>query len=92
LAPYWEEAIHSLKGSPHVIDIRNIGLAGAVELKPRDDAPGTRAYDAFLGCFEEEVMVRQSGDTLALAPPLIVSEAQIDQLVETLRTILNRIA
>jgi beta-alanine--pyruvate transaminase len=92
MAPYWENALHSLKGSPHVIDIRNIGLAGAVELTPREDAPGARAYDAFLGCFEEGVMVRQSGDALALAPPLIITEAQIDQLVETLRTILNRIA
>ena len=91
IAPYWEEAIHSLKGSPHVIDIRNIGLVGAVELAPRDGATGARAYDAFLGCYEDGVLVRQTGDTLALAPPLIITEAQIDQLVGTLRTILNRI-
>ncbi len=91
-APCFQEALHSLKGSPHVTDIRNIGLAGAVELAPREDAPGTRAYDAFLACFEEGVLVRQTGDTLALAPPLIISEAQIDQLVEALRTTLDRIA
>ncbi len=92
LAPYWEQALHSLEGSPFVTDIRNIGLAGAVELAPRADAPGARAYDAFLGCYEEGVMVRQTGETLALAPPLIITESQIDRLVETLRTVLNRIA
>ena len=81
-----------MKGSPHVTDIRNIGLAGAVELAPREDAPGTRAYDAFLACFEEGLLVRQTGDTLALSPPLIISEAQIDQLVETLRKTLGRVA
>lgn len=91
-APYFQEALHSLKGSPHVTDIRNIGLAGAVELAPREDAPGTRAYDVFLACFEEGMLVRQTGDTVALSPPLIISEAQIDQLVETLRKTLGRVA
>ena len=92
LAPYWEQALHSLKGSPFVIDIRNIGLVGAVELAPRDDAPGTRAYDVFLGCYNDGVLLRQTGDILALAPPLIVTESQIDQIVETLRRVLTRIA
>lgn len=92
LAPYWEQAVHSLKGSPFVIDIRNIGLVGAVELEPREDAPGTRAYDVFLGCYNDGVLVRQTGDILALAPPLIINENQIDQIVETLRRVLTRIA
>ena len=92
LAPYWEQAVHSLKGSPFVIDIRNIGLVGAVELTPREDAPGARVYDVFLGCYNEGVLVRQTGDIIALAPPLIVTESQIDQIVETLRRVLTRIA
>ena len=92
LAPYWEQAVHSLKGSPFVIDIRNIGLVGAVELTPREDAPGARVYDVFLGCYNEGVLVRQTGDIVALAPPLIVTESQIDQIVETLRSVLSRIA
>ena len=78
LAPYWEDAVHSLKGRRHVIDLRNIGLVGAVELEPRQDAPGARAYDAFVACFESGLLVRQTGDTLALSPPLIIKKAQID--------------
>jgi len=92
LARVWEEAIHGLKGEPHVIDLRNLGLAGAVELAPRPDAPGQRAYDAFLDCYENGVLVRTTGDILALTPPLIINEAEIGRLVETIRTALRRIA
>jgi beta-alanine--pyruvate transaminase len=81
LAPKWEDAIHSLKGTRHVIDIRNIGMVGAVELEPRDGAPGARAFDVYMACYEQGLMVRQTGDTIALCPPLIVSEAQIDELI-----------
>jgi beta-alanine--pyruvate transaminase len=84
LAPKWEDAIHSLKGISNVIDIRNIGLMGAVELQSRDGAPGARAYDVFLKCFETGLMIRQAGESLAMSPPLIITEAQIDEIMEIL--------
>jgi beta-alanine--pyruvate transaminase len=84
LSPKWEDAVHSIRGAPHVIDIRNYGLIGAVELEPRAGKPGARAFDVFLKCFERGVLVRVTGDTVALSPPLIIEEAQIGQIVETL--------
>ena len=84
LAPKWEDAIHSLKGLPHVIDLRNIGLVGAVELEPRDGAPGARTFDVLMACYENGMMVRQTGDTIALCPPLIISESQIDEMITIL--------
>lgn len=83
LAPYWENALHSLRGLPHVIDIRNLGLVGGIELEPRDGAPGTRAFDVFVDCFNRGAMVRVTGDIIALSPPLIIEERQIDELVGT---------
>jgi beta-alanine--pyruvate transaminase len=87
----WESALHALRDLPHVIDLRNMGLIGAVELAPREGAPGRRAYEAFVHCFERGLLVRVTGDTIALSPPLIVSAAQIDEmfglLAETLRSI-----
>ncbi|HBK45508.1 MAG TPA: aspartate aminotransferase family protein [Xanthomonadaceae bacterium] len=89
LGEHWQQRIHALRGSPHVIDIRNFGLIGAIELRPRKDAPGARAYEVFERCFHEgNLLVRVTGDTIALSPPLIIEPAQIDQLFETLeRTI-----
>jgi beta-alanine--pyruvate transaminase len=84
LGPQWENAVHSLKGLPHVIDIRNFGLIGAVELEPRPGKPGARAFEVFLKCFERGVMVRQTGDTIAMSPPLIIEPAQMTQIVEVL--------
>ena len=89
MAPKLEEALHSLKGTKHVIDIRNFWLVGAVELAPRPGAPGSRTYEAWLKCFEKGVLVRQSGDILALAPSLIIEETHIAQIVETLRDVLQ---
>src|ERR1700735_2901218 len=83
LAPTWQEAVHSLRG-PALVDIRNFGLIGAVELEPRPGKPGTRGFDVFLKCFERGVLVRVTGDTIALSPPLILDEKQIAQIVETL--------
>ncbi|MDP8984242.1 MAG: aspartate aminotransferase family protein [Pseudomonadota bacterium] len=91
LAPRWEEAMHSLRGVPQVIDIRNYGLIGAVELEPRAGKPGARAFDVFLECFERGVLVRQTGDVIALSPPLIIEPAQIAQLVETLGAVIRDI-
>jgi len=85
MAPKLEDAIHSLRGSPHVIDIRNHGLVGAVEVAPRAGSPGARGYDIFLKCFDDGVLVRQTGDILALAPSLIVEESEIDRMVGSLR-------
>ncbi|MBJ6987254.1 aspartate aminotransferase family protein [Devosia sp. MC521] len=89
LAKVWEDGLHSLKGLPHVIDIRNIGLVGAIELKPIDGAPTKRAFSAFLKAYEQGVLIRTTGDIIALSPPLIVSESQIDQIVTTLSDILK---
>eukprot|EP01037_Dinobryon_pediforme_P003333 gene3333-3377_t len=91
LAPKFEAAIHSLRGEPFVKDIRNLGLMGAVELDSREGAPGARAYEAFLKCFENGVLPRFTGDILAFSPPLIVSEAQIDEIFSTVRMALRSI-
>jgi beta-alanine--pyruvate transaminase len=84
LSPLWESAVHSLRGLPHVIDIRNYGLIGAVELEPRAGKPAARGFEIFLKCFERGVMVRQTGDTIAMSPPLIIEQKQIERMVETL--------
>ena len=84
MEPIWEDAIHSLKGLPNIIDIRNIGLMGAVEFAPRAGAPGARAYDCFVRCFEAGLLVRQTGDVIAMSPPLIVETGQIDEIITIL--------
>ena len=84
LAATWEHTIHSLKGLPNVIDIRNLGLMGAVELVPRENAPTARAFDIYLRCYEKGLLVRQTGDVIAMSPPLIVSEEQINEMVNIL--------
>jgi beta-alanine--pyruvate transaminase len=84
LAPYIENAVHSLKDTPNVVSIRNIGLIGAVELAPRPGAPGKRGYEAFIECYKRGVLTRVSGDNLMLAPPFISERQHIDQMVETL--------
>jgi beta-alanine--pyruvate transaminase len=89
LEKYWEDALHSLKGLPHVIDIRNAGLMGAIELAPRSGAPGSRGYSALVKCFEAGALIRYTGDTLAFSPPLIVEKAQIDRLFEIVGEVLR---
>ena len=89
LAEYWENALHSLRGLPHVIDLRNIGLIGAIELAPRPGAPGARAFDAFVRCFERGLLIRTTGDIIALSPPLIIEKSHIDQLFEQLASVLR---
>jgi len=89
LSAAWEDAVHSLRGLAHVIDIRNFGLIGAVELEPRAGKPGARGYDVFVKCFERGVMVRQTGDVIAMSPPLIIEPAQIAHLVETLAAVIR---
>ncbi|MCK5446420.1 MAG: aspartate aminotransferase family protein [Rhodospirillaceae bacterium] len=89
LAPYWQDAIHSLKGTKHVIDIRNEGLVGGIELEPRPGKPTARAYDVFVNAFEKGLLIRTTGDIIALSPPLIISKAQIDDLFGMITDILK---
>jgi beta-alanine--pyruvate transaminase len=89
LAGEWESAVHSMRGLPHVIDVRNFGLIGAVELEPRAGKPGARAFEVFLKCFERGVMVRQTGDVIAMSPPLIIESKQIAKLIETLSAVIR---
>jgi beta-alanine--pyruvate transaminase len=92
LSDYWEDAVHNLKGLPFVKDIRNQGLIAGIELEPVADNPGTRAFDVFLKCFEKGVLIRTTGDIIALSPPLIIETAEIDQLVGTIADTLKSAA
>jgi len=92
IAPYFEQALHALKGLPNVIDIRNLGLIGVVEVAARPGAAGARAFDAFTDCYASGLLVRPAGDTLALSPPLIVERNHIDEMVGTLAAALKRVA
>ena len=89
LGKYWEDAAHGLRGLPHVIDIRTYGLILGLELESIPGKAGTRAFEVFKRCFERGVMVRQTGDTIALSPPLILETSHIDQMFGTLREVLS---
>ena len=89
---YMAQGVHSLKGEPHVIDVRNIGLVGGIELAPLPGEPAKRAFNIFLDCYDKGLLIRTTGDTLALSPPLIIERGQIDQIVETLRGAIRRAA
>ena len=91
LAPYWEDKIHAFKGLPHIIDIRNYGLVGAIEFEPRSDGAGKRGYAAFVDAYEKGLLVRISGDILAVAPPLIISKEQIDELFAILQAVVENL-
>lgn len=92
IAGYWQEAVHSLKGQPHVIDLRNLGLVAGIELASRPDKPGARAFDCFLKCYEKGLLIRTTGDIIALSPPLIIEKHHIDQIVEILSGVLRELA
>jgi beta-alanine--pyruvate transaminase len=86
IAKYWEDALHSLKGTKHIIDIRNLGLIGAVELEPISDKPSRRAYNVLCEAFKnQKLFVRVTGDIIALSPPLIIQKQEIDLIVEKLK-------
>ena len=89
ISPYWEDALHSLKGLPNVIDIRNTGLIGAVELAPIEGQPSKRAFSAFLNAFAAGILIRTTGDIIALSPPLIIAKAEIDELFGKLGRVLR---
>ena len=89
LAKDWEDAAHALREAPHVIDVRNYGLILGLELEPIAGKPGARGFDVYAKCFERGLLVRQTGDILALSPPLIIEPAQIQQIFETLAAVLR---
>ena len=91
LAAHWQEALHSLADHPFVIDIRNIGLIGAIELEPIQEHPTKRAFSAFLRAFERGCLIRTTGDIIALSPPLIINKAQIDELVACIGDVLSEL-
>ncbi len=91
LAPYFENAVHRLKGVPHVTDVRNFGLMAGIDLEPRPGKPGARGFDVFLRSFEQGVLTRVAGDVIALSPPLIISKQQIDQIVGTITDVLRKL-
>lgn len=92
LETYWEDAVHSLKDLPGVIDIRNLGLVAGIELQPREDAPGARATEIFQACFEDGLLIRVTGDVIALSPPLIINTAQIDEIVSKIAAAIKAVA
>jgi len=92
MAPAFEDALHALRGLPHVIDVRNIGLVGGIELAPIPGNPGKRAFDVFLECWERGVLIRTTGDTIALSPPLVIENQHIDRMVGTIADVLKKLA
>ncbi|MDP2081548.1 MAG: aspartate aminotransferase family protein [Pseudotabrizicola sp.] len=89
IAPYWEDALHSLRDSRHVIDVRNMGLIGAVELDPIAGEPTKRAFSAFLAAYDKNILIRTTGDIIAMSPPLMITRDQIDTLIGTLADVLK---
>lgn len=92
LSQRWEDAIHDLRGLPHVTDIRNLGLVGAIELASRPGAVGARAFDAMKSAWDKGLMIRITGDIIALSPPLIVTEPQIDEMFSIMKNVLSELA
>ncbi len=91
LAEYWAAAMHSLKGTGHIIDIRTIGLVAGIELESIVGNPGARAYQALVHCFEQDLLIRTTGDIIALSPPLIIEKVHIDRMVDRLEQVLSAI-
>jgi beta-alanine--pyruvate transaminase len=89
LSGYWEDAVHSLKGKRHVIDIRNIGIVAGIELSPRPGAAGKRAMELFHACFDNGLLIRVTGDIIALSPPLILEKAHIDEMIGRIGDLLD---
>ncbi len=90
LESYWQQALFSLRGLPNVLDIRAIGLVGAVQLAPSSRGVGQRGYQVFEQCFYNDLMVRVTGDTIAMSPPLIVEKQHIDCLIDKLANAIRK--
>ena len=91
MSDYWQEAMHSLRGRRHVIDIRNLGIIAGIELEPRPNAPTKRATELFQKCFDNGLLVRSTGDTIALSPPLILEKSHIDEMVSIIATLVESV-
>lgn len=91
LESYWEDAVHAMKGARHVIDCRNVGLIGGIELDPRPGAPTKRAMEVFHRCFDQGLLIRVTGDIIALSPPLIIEKSHIDEIFAKLTEVLATI-
>jgi beta-alanine--pyruvate transaminase len=92
LSSPWEERLHQLRGAPHVTDLRNVGLIGAIELSAREGEPGARAFEVFQRCYDRGVLIRATGDTIALSPPFIITPSQIDHLFDVIGDVLGEVA
>ena len=92
IEPYWQAAAHAMKSAPGVVDIRDYGLIAGIELAPRAGKPGARAMDVFRKCFDDGLLVRVTGDIVALSPPLIIEKPHVDRIFETLDSALRAIA
>ena len=90
MATLWADTLHGFRDVPHVIDVRTIGLVGGIELASRDGAPGARGFDVFTDCFRNGLLIRVTGDIIALSPPLIIEPDHIGRIAETLRTAIER--
>jgi beta-alanine--pyruvate transaminase len=89
----WEDALHALKGTAHVMDVRNLGLVGGIELEPRAGAPAMRAFDVFVNAFfEQGVLIRTTGDIIALSPPLIITAVQVEELISKVKKAILAVA
>ena len=91
MAGYWESAVHSLRGKRHVIDVRNMGIVAGIELEPRAGPVGKRAMELFHRCFDSGLLIRVTGDIIALSPPLIVKRTQIDEMVGRIGDLLETV-
>lgn len=91
LTPYFEEAVHSLAGEPHVVSIRNFGLAAGIELAAREGAAGQRGFEAQAQAFKHGLLTRAPGDSLVIAPPFVTTRSQIDQMMDALRKAIRTI-
>jgi beta-alanine--pyruvate transaminase len=89
LSPYFEDAAHSLKGLPNVIDVRNLGMVAGIELAPRTGAVGARAYDVFVACYNAGLLTRVTGDIIAISPPLIAERKHVDEIFGILADVLK---
>jgi beta-alanine--pyruvate transaminase len=92
MSDYWADAVHGLRDVPNVVDLRSLGLVAGIEVAPRDGKPGARGYDAFVECFRRGLLVRVTGDIIALSPPLIVEKTQIDEMFSLLADVLKKTA
>jgi beta-alanine--pyruvate transaminase len=89
LAPYWSDAVHALRGRRHVVDLRAYGLVAGIELEPRPGAPAARGYEALVASFNKGLLIRTTGDTIALSPPLIIERSEVDRIFETLGAVID---